>query len=984
MANTATVTAGLLGNTDYTNFNNAYTATNAATNLNTASTLVLRDSSGNFNSGAISLAGTGATALTLSGIPAASATSSLESLGSTIAGGNANGTYLSVNSGSGYTGDYVNFELNGTSKFKIDSAGDVTFAGTLNGSGANLTGIATNWAVPGTIGSTTPNTGAFTNLTASGGTTLTAGTASSSSTTGTLIVTGGEGVSGALNVGGAEAIGGNLTVTGTTTHTGATTINSATASSSTTTGALVVTGGEGLGGALNVGGTGSFASTVSLIGTPTSSATSSLLGLGTTLASGSANGTYFSANSASGYTGDFLNFEVNGTSKFKVDYLGDLTFAGTLTGNGSGLTNLPASSVPWATPGTIGSTTPNTGAFTTLSSSGGYTATYAGTGPAASITDSAAAKGDILDLTTTSTAAVTGDKALNISVSGANGTASVTRYGSYSNVTSTGTTSTNVGGYFSASGASTNYGLLVPSGLVGIGNSAPAFPLDVTGFLKSSSGYIMGADLGLFPIASGQSVLQTYHGLQLVGGTLVTPASYVPATVGGGTADTYGVIVPIQGAGIIGFDVLGASGQTANLLQWQNNANTILGSVNAKGYLGVGTGAPGAGLDIQDSLTSTSGTDYGAKISPTVNAGGTEGYTALLVNTTETAVGSGAKLLEDLQVGGTSKFKVDDTGAVTFTGVMTGNGSGLTNLPSGSVAWATPGTIGSTTPNTGAFTMLTANGATTLTAGTSSSSSTTGTLIVTGGEGVSGALNVGGAVGIGGNLTVTGTTTHTGATTINAATASTTTSTGALVVTGGEGLGGALNVGGVTTLSSGTASSSTTTGTLVVTGGEGVSGALNVGGITTLSNTTASTTTSTGALVVSGGEGISGSVNIGGTLGVGTPATSSAVYTAGQIVSAATVIASGATVNFNTGNVQILQSVGGTAITLNNMVDGAAYSVIVSDPTSQTYTFTNCTNAHFVPTNGPTVASTRTVYSILKTTESSATHCYISWITGFN
>jgi hypothetical protein len=58
--------------------------------------------------------------------------------------------------------------------------------------------------------------------------------------------------------------------------------------------------------------------------------------------------------------------------------------------------------------------------------------------------------------------------------------------------------------------------------------------------------------------------------------------------------------------------------------------------------------------------------------------------------------------------------------------------------------------------------------------------------------------------------------------------------------------------------------------------------------------------------------------------------------------------------------------------------------VIVTDATSRTYTFTNCTNSHFQPANAATTASTRTVYTMLKTTEGGQTHCYISWITGFN
>ncbi len=46
----------------------------------------------------------------------------------------------------------------------------------------------------------------------------------------------------------------------------------------------------------------------------------------------------------------------------------------------------------------------------------------------------------------------------------------------------------------------------------------------------------------------------------------------------------------------------------------------------------------------------------------TINQSGTAGYTALLVNPTELATGSGAKLLADFQVGGVSKWKVRNDG----------------------------------------------------------------------------------------------------------------------------------------------------------------------------------------------------------------------------------------------------------------------------------------------------------------------------------
>jgi hypothetical protein len=69
-----------------------------------------------------------------------------------------------------------------------------------------------------------------------------------------------------------------------------------------------------------------------------------------------------------------------------------------------------------------------------------------------------------------------------------------------------------------------------------------------------------------------------------------------------------------------------------------------------------------------------------------------------------------------------------------------------------------------------------------------------------------------------------------------------------------------------------TESTSTSTGALVVSGGVGVGGRLNVGGATTLTgatsitNTTESTSTSTGALVVSGGVGVAKNISVGGTV----------------------------------------------------------------------------------------------------------------------
>jgi len=232
---------------------------------------------------------------------------------------------------------------------------------------------------------------------------------------------------------------------------------------------------------------------------------------------------------------------------------------------------------------------------------------------------------------------------------------------------------------------------------------------------------------------------------------------------------------------------------------------------------------------------------------------------------------------------------------------------------------------------------------------TTSNGTNTGALVIDGGVGVSGGVNIGTTSTINGaeiiststvdqfavtfitagtdtavsanlgnveiwNTSTLQTVTDRGSETTNAvhitnATASIDTTTGALIVDGGVGIGGDLFVNGeivatkltieyttVTTISvqtddviqssNATDSSSTTTGALIIAGGAGIGGNLYVGGeivaskltveyttvtttlvqtddIITTANDTESTSTTTGALVVTGGAGIGKTLSIG-------------------------------------------------------------------------------------------------------------------------
>lgn len=144
--------------------------------------------------------------------------------------------------------------------------------------------------------------------------------------------------------------------------------------------------------------------------------------------------------------------------------------------------------------------------------------------------------------------------------------------------------------------------------------------------------------------------------------------SYLRATQGGtGSARNLRL-----GAGVLGANYLeiGANGRFS----------FVSGSIDS------GPG-PKYSLGGSATFTGTSGSVVFTSLTPTYNqASGTAANTDLLINRTETAVGSGAQLLIDAQVGGVSKFSVSNAGAVT-------TGAGITIPASSGLSWNGRGRI---------------------------------------------------------------------------------------------------------------------------------------------------------------------------------------------------------------------------------------------------------------------------------------------------
>lgn len=178
------------------------------------------------------------------------------------------------------------------------------------------------------------------------------------------------------------------------------------------------------------------------------------------------------------------------------------------------------------------------------------------------------------------------------------------------------------------------------------------------------------------------------------------------------------------------------------------NAASLGGQEDFNGFTTSTAGAFGYEFATFNS-TAASGIATVMELIPTINQSSTAGYTGLLIDPTETALGSGTKLL--LQVGTSTNpnlFDVTNAGVASSTGFnITGN-----ELVTGNVTWPALGTpagaflavnpqgqvITTTTPSGGAGTVTSVSG----------SGGTTGLTLTGGPITTSGTLTLGGTLGV--------------------------------------------------------------------------------------------------------------------------------------------------------------------------------------------------------------------------------------------
>ncbi len=255
------------------------------------------------------------------------------------------------------------------------------------------------------------------------------------------------------------------------------------------------------------------------------------------------------------------------------------------------------------------------------------------TGTGAYFASSSLSSGKLFDLVVSGTAASSNTQtALNIATSGANGTSTQTTYGAQIANTHSGTSSTNIGLFVSASGGTNNYAAIFNAGNVGIGTSTPSATLSILSANTTGTTTSSGMSLAVNSLTTGTGMYVASS--SLTSGKLVdiqvsttlaasnTQTALNVATTGSNAATTqttYGAQIANTHSGTSSTNVglyVSASGAT-------NNYAAIFNA----GYVGIGTTTPVSNLTIGNNTSSGNITAFSE-------------YQILLYNNASSAAGS--------------------------------------------------------------------------------------------------------------------------------------------------------------------------------------------------------------------------------------------------------------------------------------------------------------------------------------------------------
>ena len=274
---------------------------------------------------------------------------------------------------------------------------------------------------------------------------------------------------------------------------------------------------------------------------------------------------------------------------------------------------------------------------------------------------------------------------------GANANSAHTTYGVASSITNTGTSSTNIAGYFTAIGASSNYGLEV--GAMNVGSGSSATGLDI----EAISGSGTGTGIAIKNISSTGA---TNYGLNIgnISGATTTDYGINIGTLTGGTGSSvYGI-----NTGVL-TSVASGTNYQINLGAVAGATSATFGSINTGALSGSGTTSYGINLGSNSSTATTNyGIDIGAISGAGTNnyglyvgnvSGATNNYAAIfqggkvgigtttpdaMLQLTGAAIGKALAILNETgdqrilvaSASGVTKFSVDRSGNISGAGVL--------------------------------------------------------------------------------------------------------------------------------------------------------------------------------------------------------------------------------------------------------------------------------------------------------------------------
>ena len=459
--------------------------------------------------------------------------------------------------------------------------------------------------------------------------------------------------------------------------------------------------------------------------------------------------------------------------------------------------------------------------------------------------------------------------------------------------------------------------------------------LDVNG---QSIVSVSNGDINITPNGSGDVVLSTAKVSDLtnnrvvIAGTSGALEDDANLTYDGATLTTNGLVATtadINGGTIDGATIGGTTpGAVTTSSLVATTADINAGTIDATN-IGATTPGTAAVTTLSASDTSTlAQVDATVITGATVNA--TTGNVTTLTGTTATYTTVNAVTANPVTLNATTGnvTTLTATNVINTTLVATNFSSSNVDVNGGAVD-GTP--IGAASANTGAFTTLSASGNTTVTGSQSSGNASSGALVVTGGAGIGENLNVGGDVVITGDLTVEGDTTTINTATLNVEDLNITIADGAADAAAANGAGITVD-GANATLTYANADDSWNFNKLVKA---------TTGSITTLTSTNVINTTlvatnfSSGNVQATGGyvDNVHVGANVAAT-GAFTSLSASGTSTVAQVD--ATVL-NGATVNATTGNVT---TISGTTATYSAVNAGTTTSATVNATTGNITTAT--------------------------------------------